>query len=335
MKKLFIPLILIISILICPFNVSAAFNDAAKWSPCFTGERAYKTPKQSVSAVSGGIKFTGVGGERENYTYSLSEAIHFPSEDLTFEFSINEGTEPEMLYSFAFMDKPNWGSWYSNNDSSGFIINVRPYDSVEFNLAQALSWPTNIEIAWPEYDENKPDTTTSIKNKKMKFEIKKSATGYKLFVNGTEIPEFEEKSSQFFLPDVLPEGKAYLSVSGLNFTFDTELVSTMTLHNLSTAPSSFGNSKSTVNSAASSSGTSAPKIDNGKESFGESQQSEANFTSTISGIEESSSDSTLSESTPGKNSNLVIILVICIAVVLLGGLSAFYFLVLKKKIKKP
>lgn len=356
MKKFLIHFLLLIAVFLLPLgSVDAAVTDASKWSPCFTGERAYKTPKQSVTAVKDGIKFTGVGGERENYTYSYSEPIKFPAEDLTFEFTINEGTEPEMLFAFAFMDKPNWGSWYSNNDCSGLIINVRINDSVDFHMAPALDWPTHVEFPWPEYDAKNISPAIATKDKKMKFQIKKSAKGYKLFVNGIEVPEFEAKSDQFFLKDVLPQGKAYLSVSGLNYTFDPELVSTMTLHSITTTPSTI---KTSGGSSASNSGstgnTSGPKIDNGDEdeSTIASAVSENSATGTIGAESTVSTESTdssneISTATSGASSTTStdapkkdapssttwIIVAVCAVVVLAGASACYYFFIYKKKNK--
>ena len=105
-------LFLAMLLLSCTFTVYAAdlpINDASKWTPSFTGEREYKTPDQSVKAISNGVEFTGIGGERENFTYVFTQPLNFPKEDLTIEFTLKEGFEEEMLFAFALMDKPNWG----------------------------------------------------------------------------------------------------------------------------------------------------------------------------------------------------------------------------------
>jgi len=311
------------------------WNDVSKWSPSFTGERAYKTPDQKVTKVADGIQFTGIGGERENYTYGFSEPLDFPGGDLTIEFTIKEGTEPEMLFSFALMDKPNWGSWYSNNDMTGFIFNVRPNDYVEFHVGQALDWPLNVLIEWPEYDENNVHKAIAVKDKRMKFEFKKTDKGYKLFVNGFEIKDFEEKCDEFFLNDVLPKGKAYLTVSGLNYTFDPELRSTLVIHNISTQKKSGTNTGGDKDSSKSTGG---PDIDDTEDSSTGDESSQpgedvSDDTSSETGSETGGLESEAGnvDNTESGGGNTVVIVIVAVAVVLLVAGGLVYFLVIKKK----
>ena len=344
-------LFLAMLLLSCTFTVYAAdlpINDASKWTPSFTGEREYKTPDQSVKAISNGVEFTGIGGERENFTYGFTQPLNFPKEDLTIEFTLKEGFEEEMLFAFALMDKPNWGSWYSNNDSTGMIFNVRPNNRTEFAMAPALDWPVEVPLNWPENEAAVGAPTTAVKDKLMKFEFKHTATSMKLIVNGVEMTEFEKKFSDFYLDSLLKDGKCYLTVSGLNYTFDPELRSTLQVHKVSTTPSSFANANNSGTSTSSKQNTTGPVIDvdidddpttsdvdstsidiDGTESSIDSTSEPDSETNDSSALETSSSKDA---SAPAKSHSLIWLwIVLAVVVVVGGGGAAVYFLVIKKK----
>ncbi len=324
MKK-WISILLAAALISCPLAANAAelpITDASKWSPSFTGEREYKTPDQSVKKVNDGIEFTGIGGERENFTYGFSEPLNFPKEDLTIEFTLKEGTEDEMMMAFAFTDKPNWGSWYSSNDTSGMIFTVRPNDVTNFHMAPALDWPTEVMLNWPARDDANPPAANAVKDKKMKFEFKHTGTSMKLIVNGYEITDFEEKFSEFYLDSTLPDGKCYLTVSGLNYTFDPELRSTLVLHSVTTTPASSGTTTSSEGAAAASSGsTGGPVIDGGDEEESEPAGTEST----------ASTGSTASSSDDGNGSSLLWLWIVVAVVVVAGAGVAVFFVVKNKK----
>ena len=326
MKK-WISILLAAALISCPLVANAAslpITDASKWSPSFTGEREYKTPDQSVKKVSDGIEFTGIGGERENFTYGFSEPLNFPKEDLTIEFTIKEGTEDEMLFAFAFMDKPNWASWYSSNDTSGMIFTVRPNDVTNFHMAPALDWPSEVMLNWPARDDANPPAANAVKDKKMKFEFKHTGSSMKLVVNGYEITEFEEKFSEFYTDSTLPDGKCYLSVSGLNYTFDPELRSTLILHSVTTTPASSGTTTSSESAAAASSGsTGGPVIDD----RGDEESEPAGTESTSA----ASSAPAFSAAGEGEGSSLLWLWIVIAVVVVAGAGVAVFFVVKSKK----
>ncbi len=240
-------------------EAKADIGNAAKWSPCFKDDRAWKTPNQTVTANSdGSVTFWGTGGDRENFTYGFTEQINFPAEDLVIEFAINDGVLPEFLFAFAFTQDPCWGSWYSSNDTTGMVITVRPNSHVGFHVATPLEWPSEVDIGFPQENPGDPHITHAVKNKKMTYIFSHTKNGkMSLTVNGFKVEGFEEKYEEFFFKDLLPDGKCYLSVSGLDYVYDPEDESKLTLFTVKTMP------KGTALSGSGSSGkTSQPSATN-------------------------------------------------------------------------
>ncbi|MBQ8732446.1 MAG: hypothetical protein IJY82_06430 [Oscillospiraceae bacterium] len=350
MKKL-LTLLMAVAVLAMSFTFTASaaetkvgINDASKWHPCFLTEeedRLWKTPDQSVTVNNdGSVTFAGIGGDRENFTYGFSEPINFPAEDLVIEFTINEGMEPEMLFAFAFTDIPNWASWYSNNDHVGFGFNVRPVDRAEFHTFNALEWPTTNEgVLFPQ-DDGHP--AHADKDEKMTYVFTHTDKGMALYVNGVEIEGFEDSYSEFYMDVVLPEGKSYLSVSGLNYTFDPELESKLTIHTVKTMPKGTalgGSEQPTTSDAPDASepsdetpSTDGPAIDDGtsEEEIGGAESSAPSTDASDVTSEDASSVINAGNGGEGPNVGLIILIVV-LAVVVVAAVVVVVIILMKKK----
>lgn len=350
MKKLF-ALLMAVAMLAMTFSFTASaaetkigINDASKWSPSFQDDRAWKTPNQTVTGNDdGSVTFWGTGGDRENFTYGLTEQLNFPAEDLVIEFAINDGLEPEFLFAFALTQDPNWGSWYSNNDTTGMIFTVRPNSHVGFNMAPALEWPAEVDIGFPQENKDDPHITHAVKNKKMTYIFSHTDDGkMTLTVNGFEVEGFEEKYEDFFLDALLPDGKCYLTISGLDYVYDPEDESKLTLFTVKTMPK--GTALGSTNEESSSTpeapttsetpvtsepadetpSTDGPVVDDGNEDIGGGESTPQNESSV------ESADNSANNDNGGDNTVLIVIIVI-LAVLVVAAAVVVVLLLMKKK----